>query len=174
MNKTYTARDIAYIGMAAASLTAAKFALSWIANVELVTLLLTFYTLKLGKYRTYISCNIFIIVECFLYGFGVWVISYFIHWNFLVFIIGLLDKKGVKKSIWYALSALGVTFLFGVQTTLLEVLYYSANTEFLSAFALRYFMGITFFVTHMASAFFSIWFLLPPLLKIKIAENKRD
>lgn len=169
--KGIAARDISYTALAAASLSAVKFALSWLANVELVTLLLVFYTLKLGKNKTFMACNVFIIVECFLYGFGVWVISYFIHWNFLVLVIWLMDKKGVKKSIYFALSALGTTFLFGAQTTFFEVLFYSANAEFFSTFALRYFMGITFFVTHMASAFLSVLFLLPPLLKIPLSDK---
>lgn len=169
-----TAKDIAFIGLASASLTAVKLALSWLANVELVTLFIIFYTLTLGVKRTIFACNIFIVCECLIYGIGPWVISYFIHWNTLCIVAHALNKKGVKKSIFYALWAILLTFLFGVQTSAIEVIIFSSQSEFLSAFLLKYFMGITFFAVHMASAFLSTLLLLPPLLKIKFSNIENN
>ena len=170
MNKT--AKDVAYIGVAAASLTAVKLALSWLANVELVTLLLVFYTLCLGKNRAFFACNVFIVVEVFIYGFGAWTISYILHWNFIVLITYLLYRKKVRKSIIYALAITGATLAFGFQTTLIEVFLYSFNTNFLQTFALRYFMGLSFFLTHILSAFITVFFLLPLLCKIPILDEE--
>lgn len=161
-----TAEDIAYIGLAAASLTAVKLALSWLANVELVTLFLVFYTFALGAKRTFFACNVFIFVEIFIYGFAPWGLSYFIHWNALVLVVWLFIRAGVKKPIYYALLCMGLTFLFGIQTSIVEVLFFSSSTNFFQAVLLRYFMGITFFVVHVASSFFSVLFLLPHLLKL--------
>ena len=167
-----TAKDLTFIGLAAASLTVVKLALSYIANVELVTLLVVFYTLKLGAKRTIVSVNVFILCETFIYGFGFWVISYFIHWNTLVVMIYLVSRKGEKKSIVYALFCLLLTFLFGVQTSAIEVLFLSGSADFFGAVLFRYIMGLSFFAVHMASAFLSVLFILPPLLKINFNQNK--
>ncbi len=170
MNRAKTAKSVAFIGMAAASLTAVKLALSWLANVELVTLLVVYYTLALGKNRTFVAVNIFILVECFLYGFGCWALSYLLHWNAVVALSYLLDKKGVNRSIYYALSMLGLTFLFGVQTSVVEVLFFSGGADFFSAVIIKYFMGMTFYIAHMASSFVSVWLLLPALSRIPIPK----
>lgn len=164
--KRLTAFDVCMLGVAAASLTAVKFALSWLANVELVTVLIVYYTLIFKRLRAFCIVNVFIVVECFIYGFGTWVVSYIIHWNFLVFFIGILGKRGVKKSIFYSLWATLITFLFGVQTTLLDVLFFAPATEFFQAFALKYYMGLSFFITHILSVFISVLVILPPLTKI--------
>ncbi len=171
MNRARTAKNIAYTGLMAGSLTAVKFALAWLANVELVTLLLVFYTIKLGKSKTFLACNVFIVVECLLFGVGAWLISYFLHWNALILVIWLFSRKKIRNSPRYALIALGMTFLFGVNTTFFEVILYSSSTDLLSAFALKYFMGITFFAVHISSAFLSVLFLLPALLKIPVEEK---
>lgn len=174
MNKKYSARDITYIGLMSASLTVVKLALSWIANVELVTLLIVFYALKFGKAKTFCACNVFILVECFLYGFGTWVISYLIHWNALIFACAIFNKLKVKKSVYFALLALGMTFLFGIQTTLIDLFIYSPKTNFLSAFITRYYMGLSFFITHMISAFVSVLLLLPALIRIEFGDNIQE
>ena len=143
-NNIRTAENIAYTGLAAASMTAVKLALSWLANVELVTLFVVFYVFALGAKRTLVACNIFVCVEIFIYGFAPWVVSYFIHWNILTGVIWLLKKREVKKPIFYALTCAGLTLFFGLQTTIVEVLFFSGGTDFLKAVFLRYFMGITF------------------------------
>lgn len=164
--KRLTAFDVCMLGVAAASLTATKLALSWLANVELVTVLIVYYTLIFKRLRAFFVVNIFILVECFIYGFGTWIISYIIHWNFLVFFIGILGKWGVKRSIFFSLWATLITILFGVQTTLLDVIFFAPATEFFQAFALKYYMGLSFFITHVVSSFVSVLVILPPLSKI--------
>ncbi len=166
-----TAEDIAFIGLASASLTAVKLALAWLANVELVTLLVVFYVFVLGARKTFFACNIFVCIEMFIYGFAPWVVSYFIHWNTLVLVVWFMKKAGVKKPIFYALSCLGLTFLFGIQTSMVEVLFFSFSTNFFKAVFVRYFMGFSFFAVHMASSFLSVLLLLPPLLKLPIVNK---
>ena len=164
------ALDICMLGVATASLTAVKFALSGLANIELISVLLVWYALSFGK-KAYFVSNIFIIIECFIYGFGSWVISYFLHWNCIVLGANILAKKGVKKSIFYALIATLLTFLFGVQSTIFETIFYSSNSDFFATFVTKYFMGLTFFVTHIACVFVSVFVLLPPLSKIPIIKD---
>lgn len=169
--KRLKAIDVCMLGVAVASLTAVKFALSWLANVELVSVLLVWYTLLFKRLRAFCIANLFVIVECFIYGFGLWVISYFIHWNCLVLLISILGRRGVKKSIFFALWCTLLTFLFGVQTTFVDVIFYSPQSEFFAVFATRYFMGISFFITHIVSVFVSVLVLLPPISKIPILND---
>lgn len=169
--KKFTALDVCMLGVATASLTAVKFALSWLANVELVSVLLVWYTLLFKRLRSFFIANLFIIVECFIYGFGLWILYYVIHWNCLVLLISILSRRGVKKSIFFALWCAFLTFLFGIQTTALDVIFYSPLTSFLSSFATRYFMGLSFFITHIVSVFVSVLVLLPPLSKIPILND---
>lgn len=166
--KRLKALDVCMLGVASASLVAVKFALSTLANVELVSVLLVYYTLLFGRSRAFCIANVFIAVDCFIYGFGLWIFYYVIHWNCLVILVGILAKKKVKKSIFFALWCALLTFLFGVQTTVLDVLFYSSNTAFFKAFTVRYFMGLSFFVTHIVSVFVSVLALLPPLSKIPL------
>lgn len=169
--KRFTAIDVCMLGVATASLTATKFVLSWLANVELVSVLLVYYTLLFKRARAFCIANLFVIVECFIYGFGLWVVSYFVHWNCLVVLVSILGRRGVKKSIFFALWCASLTFLFGVQTTALDVIFYSSQTSFFTSFATRYFMGISFFITHIVSVFVSVLILLPPLSKIPILKD---
>lgn len=168
----FRAIDVCIIGVASASLTVVKFALSWLANVELVSVLLVFYTLVLKRTRAFIIANVFIVVECFIYGFGLWALYYLIHWNCLVLLVGVLGRRGVKKSIFFALWCTLLTFLFGVQSTILDVVVYSSGTTFFEAVLTKYFMGLTFFITHIVSVFVSVFVLLPPLSKIPIFSDR--
>ena len=67
--------DIVIIGMMTAALESAKMALSFVPNVELVTLLIILFTLTIGK-RVYYAIAAFVLVEGILYGFGIWWIMY--------------------------------------------------------------------------------------------------
>ena len=88
-----------------------------------------------------------------------------------MFFIGILEKRGVKKSIFFSLWATLITFLFGVQTTLLDVLFFAPATEFFQAFALKYYMWLSFFITHIVSSFVSVLVILPPLSKIPTPKS---
>lgn len=170
--KKFTALDVCMLGVATASLTAIKFALSWLSNVELVSVLLVWYTLIFKRSRAFLVANLFIIVECFIYGFGLWIMFYVIHWNCLVLLVGILGRRGIRKSIFFALWCTLLTFLFGVQTTALEVIFYSPSASFFPSFLTRYFMGLSFFITHIVSVFVSVFVLLPPLSKIPVTGDR--
>ena len=164
------ARDVCILGVATASLTAVKLALSALANVELVTVLLVYYTLALRS-KAYFVANLFIAIECFIYGLGLWVVYYVIHWNATVTLAMILSRRGVKKSIFFALWFALLTFLFGLQTTTIDIIVYSTVDNFFKVFITKYFMGLTFFATHIASVFVSVFVLLPPLSKIPIIKD---
>lgn len=63
--------DIVVIGMMVAALESAKLALSFLPNIELVTLLIILFTLTVGK-KIYYAVFAFVVLEGLLYGFGIW------------------------------------------------------------------------------------------------------
>lgn len=91
------ARDIALAGVMIATIEAAKLALAFLPNVELVTLLLILYTLTFGRK---IVCVIaaFLLLEGCLYGFGLWWIMYAYIWPLIA---GLAWMFRRRESVWF-------------------------------------------------------------------------
>lgn len=92
-----TTKDIAFIGVMVATIEAAKFALSFLPNIELVTLLIILYTFFFGKKVLYVIFS-FVLIEGCRYGFGVWWIMYLYAWPLLALVTYLFRKK---ESVWF-------------------------------------------------------------------------
>ncbi|MFR4350415.1 MAG: hypothetical protein ACLT3H_01965 [Roseburia sp.] len=95
--KKIAVRDIALIGMMIAALETAKLSLSFLPNVELVTLLIILYTLFFG-WRIFYVMPAFILIEGCLYGFGTWWVMYAYIWPLLAVLAWLFRKK---ESVWF-------------------------------------------------------------------------
>lgn len=80
-----------------AALEAAKTALLFLPNVELVTLLIILYTLVFGK-KVFYAIAAFILLEGCLYGFGIWWVMYVYVWPLLAFLAHLFRRQ---KSVWF-------------------------------------------------------------------------
>ena len=79
-------------------------------NVEIVSLLLLLYTLFLGRKVFYIVYA-FVLLEGFLYGFGIWWFSYLYVWSIWVTVVYLL-LQNTSALFWSILSGL-FGLLFG-------------------------------------------------------------
>ena len=104
-------KRVALVGIIVAVLEAVKFSLSFLANVELVTLFLILFTLCFGK-ETYFAVGIFVVMEGFIYGFGIWWVMYLYIWPSLVTVTRIFRRK---ESMWFwvLVSTLyGLTFGF--------------------------------------------------------------
>lgn len=153
-----SAKDIALIGMMTATLEAAKLALSWLPNVELVTLLVLVYTLYFGR-RIFFVIPVFILVEGFIYGIGVWWIMYLYAWPLLA-ILTLLFRK--VQTVWFwAVLAGAFGLCFGA---LCSIPYYFISGP-LYAFS-WWISGIPFDVLHGASNFAVCLLLFRPLTNL--------
>lgn len=105
-----TTKDIALTGVMIATLEAAKMALSFVPNVELVTLLIILYTLVFGK-RVFYAIAAFVLLEGCLYGFGIWWVMYLYIWPLLAFLTLLFRKQ---QSVWFwSIFAGGYGLIFG-------------------------------------------------------------
>ena len=83
-------RDIALIALLSASITAGKFVLSFVPNVEIVTLLFIVYTVSFGLKRSLLVSVVFATTEILIYGFSTWLIGYYIVWPVLIIVTWLM------------------------------------------------------------------------------------
>ena len=142
------ARFVAYTALAAASLTAGKFVLSAIPNVEIVTLLCAVYGFVLGAQGVLATC-IFVACETLIYGLGPWVISYAIHWPAVALVFWLLSRFIKPSRVIPTVVAVVMTTSFGVLTALVDVGLFSGFWDnFGQHFAIYYARGAVFYVTQ--------------------------
>lgn len=165
MNKRRVALDVATCAMMSAMLTAVKLALSWIPNVEVVSVLIVIFALGFGLRRTLIAVNCFILTEIMLYPAHIWILCYFIHWNTLAIVVYFVGKIK-ENSILLGIVVAFLTFLFGVSTTTFEVLIGNSIYSFWKAFAIRYAAGTWYFVAHIVCNFLTVSILTPILLSV--------
>lgn len=150
-----TVSDIAVIGIMVATLVGGKMALSFLPNVEVVTLLIILYTLCFGKKVIY-AIFAFICIETFLYGFHLWVIMYLYTWPILALITYLCRKK-TGTLFWSFLSA-----FFGLFYGAFCSIPYIFISGLPGAFA-WWIAGIPFDITHCISNFALAFVLFKPL-----------
>ncbi len=165
-------RKIVLTAMIAAILTGAKLALSYVANVEVITLLIAVFTAVLGAGIVMPAVLIFIVTETFLYGFGTWVLSYIIYWPLLVCVFSLCAKS--KNDLIFKLCAVVFTAFFGVLTSLVDTGLVSANfDDFFARFLILYARGSIFYTVHVLCNLATFAFLFSPLKKILDREYSR-
>lgn len=124
-SRRISVRDIAFIGMMTAALEAAKLALSFVPNVELVTLLVILFTLCMGG-RALLAVAAFVGIECLVWGPGLWTVMYLYIWPGLS-ILTLLCRR--QRAVWFwsvisgmfglmfgALCAVPYLFIGGIRT----------------------------------------------------------
>lgn len=151
------AKDIVLIGILSATITAGKLALSFLPNVEIVTMLFIAYTIVFGYKKTLFVSLIFTTTEIFIYGFNTWFLVYYFIWPFLILLTGLM-KRLIKSEYGYA--ALGGLFgyAFGFFFAIGESLFYGI------AYGWAYWIrGLLFDLVHGTSNFILILVLLNPL-----------
>lgn len=102
----FKAKDLALIGIFIALLIGGQFALSFVAGVEIVTVLILSFAFYFGLKRSLILVNAYNILRCFLFGFFPSVIIlYAVYYNLFVVIFSLIGKKFSGK-----LTALRLVF----------------------------------------------------------------
>ena len=150
-----TVSDIALIGIMVATLKGGKLALSFLPNVEIVTLLIILYTLCFGPKVIYAIIT-FTCTETFLYGFNLWVIMYLYVWPLLALITYLCRKK-TGTLFWSFLSA-----FFGLFFGAFCAIPYIFTSGPAGAFA-WWIAGIPFDILHCISNFALTFVLFHPL-----------
>lgn len=149
------ARDLALTAVMAATVFMSKFALSVVLNVEPVTLLLLAFAAIL-PFHAAAAAVVFVCLDCIIYGFGVWMVPYFIYWPLICLAGRVLRNKSAAAC---ALCAGALTALFGVLTTGVDCLAF--GMEFWS----WYVAGLPYFAVHILSTLTVVFVALKPLTR---------
>ena len=159
-NKRFSpARQVALVGICAAITECGKLVLAPLPNIEVVTLLTALFSYVFGI-TGLISTFIFVISETLIWGFGTWVPSYFIYWPLLSALFVFFGRVGLRKRWILTASALLMTALFGVISSLVEVGLFSGRFDnFFYRFGIYYVRGIPFY----AAMFITNLVLFPTL-----------
>lgn len=151
-------RLLAQMGLCTASLFIGQVALAVLPNIEIVSLLVILFTLLYGKNVFFIIYS-FVILEGFLYGFGIWWINYLYVWSILA-ILTMFCKENTSNVFWAILSG-----FFGLAFGGLCALPYLVLSGTKAAFA-YWVAGLGFDIIHCLGNFFVCLVLFRPLYKL--------
>lgn len=158
---------IVKVAFMSALLTALKFALSFIPNVEVVTVLICVYASVFGIAYALPATLIFCAVEVAIYGVGSWVLLYFVYWPMLAVCASLLLKGG-RPLRAILLGAMG-TFVFSLLSACCDTLFcigYFSSAD-LAKYWVAYFMrGLPFLGIHVASNLVVFLLLYTPMTSV--------
>ena len=145
------ARCVALVGIMAATMECGKLALSFLPNIEIVTLLHAIYGYVFGALGI-VASVVFVCIEPLIYGFGTWVPAYFLYWPFVAVTFLLLSRLRVKNRWLITVVAVLLTLWFGVLTSLVEIgLFSGFFDDFFSRFSVYYLRGIPFYIAQIAT-----------------------
>ncbi|MBD5100554.1 MAG: hypothetical protein HDT29_04715 [Clostridiales bacterium] len=132
----------------AATLEVGKLALSFIPNVEIVTLLCAVYGYIFGYYGV-IATYIFVGIETLIWGVNTWVITYLIHWGCVTLVFMLFGKFKIKNRLIITATAVLLTAAFGVLSSLVDTgLLTGFWNNFWKRFAIMYVRGLAFYIVQ--------------------------
>ena len=163
---------IAFVGIAAATLECGKLALAFLPNVEVVSILTALYGCVFG-YLGVLAALVFVCIEPLIWGFGSWVVTYFIYWPSLALVFCLLGKAKLGKR-WCATgTAVLMTVLFGVLSSIIDVILLMGITpRFFTNLGLYYARGVMFYAIQIVCNAI-LFFTLFEFLSKKLAIIKR-
>lgn len=104
-----TLREITLFAILGAVLFALKMAMAGLPNIEPVSLLIMVYAVVFGPKALWAVC-IYVLLECFTWGFNTWTVSYLYTWPILFLLVRLLRNMESPLN-WAILSgAFGLCF----------------------------------------------------------------
>ena len=149
-------------------LFAGQVALAGIPNVELVTVIIIVSAVVFPPAVTFSAVAVFCTCEWLLWGFGYWVISYYIYWPLLAgasLTLRLIKKPLAKNAVAVAIAVV-MTAFFGVLTSLVDITMAGVPSDiFWEYLGIKYVVGIWFYVTHIVSNTVIVAVLFTPLTK---------
>lgn len=171
MKKSISVFDITLIAVFAALLLAVQVGLSFLPNVELVSLLIIIFTIILQAKIAYVII-IFVLAEGLVYGFGTWWFCYLYVWAVLAVIAYTFRKR--REPIFWAIVSGFFGILFGTLCSFvyLFILGWAGALSWIAS-------GLLFDVVHGISNFVLALVLFKPLsvaaqkLMSRFDQNKR-
>ena len=145
-------------GVLVAVLEASKLALSFLPNVELVSLLVILYALEFPT-LVFLILPVFVLVECGVYGLGLWVFMYLYAWPLLAVLARLFHCR--QAPLFWALLSGGFGLCFGALCAL-AYLPVGGPTLFFTTWV----SGIPYDLVHCGANFLLCLCLFSPLRRL--------
>lgn len=106
-------RELAVLGIMTALLVGGQFALSFVAGVEIVTVLLASFSAVFGVRRGMTVAACFSIVRCFVFGFsGTVIVLYLVYYPLFALAFGLLGRSPRAGLVVFCAAATLITPVF--------------------------------------------------------------
>lgn len=162
MNKT---RELIIIVLLSSIITVSKMFLSFLPNIELVSMLLIVYTLVFKK-KAIIIALLFILIEGLIYGMGLWWFSYAFVWPILIMLTLMFMKINKENfTLWSIFSG-----FFGLIFGMLFALPYIFLNDL--SFAVAYWIkGIPYDLIHMVGNYLIMMLIGEHIYKLLIKLN---
>ena len=164
--KKLTIQDIALIGMMVAIIEVCKAAFSFLPNIELTTFWVIMFTIFFG-WKMIFVIPVFILIEAFIYPFGLWLIMYLYTWPLLALIVWLCRKN---QSVWFYSILSGAFGLgFGLLCSIPYLFMYGAGGGLkagLSATFAWWISGIPWDIVHGIGNFVIMLVLYYPVRRV--------
>lgn len=149
-----SAKKITRIALLGALLYAAQLALSFLPNIEIVTLLILIFTKNLGKEGT-AACFVYVALTALTWGFGLWWVTYFFVWGGFSLLVNCLRELD-SFTLWAIICG-----FFGLIFGAIFALPYIFISP---SYALSYWIaGIPWDITHCISNFIIVILLGKPV-----------
>ena len=149
--RIFNAKAVALVGIMAATLECGKLVLATIPNVEVVTLLCALYGYVFG-WLGVLAAAIFVCLEPLIWGVGSWIITYIIYWPSVALIFMLLSRKGIKNRLVFTVTAVVMTLLFGVISSMIDSAFYlGINENYFKNLVIFYARGSVFYIVQIVT-----------------------
>jgi hypothetical protein len=146
----FNARAIALVGIMAATLECGKLVLSFLPNIEVVTILCALYGYVFGIYGI-VAAMVFVCIEPLIWGFGSWIVTYIIYWPLVALVFMLLRRKKIKNRLILTSVAVGLTLFFGILSSIVDTAFFlGINENYLKNLCLYYVRGLIFYLVQLA------------------------
>ena len=156
--KPLSLREVALFGILAALTFAAKVVMSFLPNIEPVSLMVMLYAVVFGRKGLY-PIYLYVLLEILFYGIQLWNINYLYVW-LILFLAARIMKESENALAWALLAAV-FGLLFGVLCAPVYVV--SGGVSFAVAWWIE---GIPFDLLHCAGNFVMALVLFLPLKKL--------
>ena len=150
-----SAREIVILGLMTALLLVAQVGLSFLPNIELVSLLIIVYTMVFRK-KVFLIIYTFVLLEGLIYGFGTWWFTYLYVWTVLALLAWAFRE--MESTLGWAILNAAFGLMFGALTALTN-LFISGIGGMISYWV----AGIPFDLMHCAGNFATALVLFKPL-----------
>ena len=153
-----TVRELVLFAVLGAMTFAAKYVMSFLPNIEPVSLLVMLFAVVFGKKWVY-PVYLYVLMEILFYGISLWNINYLYIWAVLA--VSACCLRQMRGSLGWALLSGGFGLLFGALCGIVDVF-----VGGISYAVSKWISGIPFDIAHCAGNFVLALLLFNPMRRL--------